>query len=227
MNLDIIHGAVEAAGFTPRGAFHTVADDAVPALSSGAAAATVVMIGNAGPAMWQRFSAERDPTRDLLDDWTHGKLSALAVDLGGQALFPFSKPALPFQRWAARAEDCHPSPLGILIHAEYGLWHAYRGALAFAETFDPPPRTEAPSPCDSCADKPCLKACPVSAFDGRRYDVDSCVAHISTPAGEACMAAGCLARRACPVGGDFTYVPDHQAFHMLAFRRSLTERRDK
>ena len=32
-----------------------------------------------------------------------------------------------------RAEAVAPSPLGILIHPDYGLWHAYRGALAFAE----------------------------------------------------------------------------------------------
>ena len=29
---------------------------------------------------------------------------------------------------------CHASPLGLLIHPDYGLWHGYRGALLFAAT---------------------------------------------------------------------------------------------
>ena len=30
------------------------------------------------------------------------------------------------------------SPLGILIHPDWGLWHSYRGALAFRERLDLP-----------------------------------------------------------------------------------------
>ena len=29
----------------------------------------VILIGNAGPAMFRRFARERDPSRDLMDDW--------------------------------------------------------------------------------------------------------------------------------------------------------------
>ena len=53
-------------------------------------------------------------------------------------------------RWAQRAEPLHPSPLGVLIHPVHGLWHAYRGALAFAEPIELPPRADLPSPCASC-----------------------------------------------------------------------------
>src|SRR4030095_137820 len=49
-------------------------------------------------------------------------------------------------RWAMRAEAVAPSPLGILIHPDYGLWHAYRGALAFAERLALPPRGARPLP---------------------------------------------------------------------------------
>ena len=30
-----------------------------------------------------------------------------------------------------RAEGLKPSPIGILMHPQFGLWHAYRGALLF------------------------------------------------------------------------------------------------
>ena len=46
----------------------------------------------------------------------------------------------PFQRWALRAEAVYASPLGILIHPEYGLWHAYRAALLFTERLALPER---------------------------------------------------------------------------------------
>ena len=32
-------------------------------------------------------------------------------------------PYWPFQQWARRAEPVHPSPIGVLIHPRYGLWH--------------------------------------------------------------------------------------------------------
>ena len=41
------------------------------------------------------------------------------------ALFPFGGPPhFPFQQWARRAEPVHPSPIGLLIHPIYGLWHS-------------------------------------------------------------------------------------------------------
>jgi hypothetical protein len=40
---------------------------------------------------------------------------------------------------------------------------------------------------------------------------------LETKEGEDCMTLGCRARRACPVGREFTYVPDQAGFHMRAF----------
>ena len=56
------------------------------------------------------------------------------------------------------------------------------------------------------------------------YRVDDCAAHLHQPQGVACMQGGCLARRACPVGVDNRYKPEHAAFHMAAFadRRSAS-----
>ena len=51
---------------------------------------------------------------------------------GGTAWFPSEKPWQPFQQWAMRAEGLKASPLGVLIHPDYGLWHGYRGAIGFA-----------------------------------------------------------------------------------------------
>jgi hypothetical protein len=126
----------------------------------------------------------------------------------------------PFQRWALRADAVYSSPLGILIHPEYGLWHAYRAALFFHETLELPARWDAPSPCESCTEKPCLSGCPVGAFSGGAYDVAACADHIARPETD-CISVGCLARNACPVGLRWRYPEAQTRFHMTAFSRSV------
>ena len=81
-------------------------------------------------------------------------------------------------------------------------------------------REEGESPCLSCAEKPCLTACPVGAFTGEGYDVGACAAYLSTDDGKACLEDGCRARGACPLGERYIYQQDHLAFHMAAFKRS-------
>lgn len=215
--------ALKEAGFTPRGGFYPAPEDGVPEVDRGRPARAVLLVGNAGPDMWARFTSECDPDADLLDDWSRKRLNDVATYLGGRALFPFMAPTLPFQRWAQKAEACHISPLGLAIHPDYGLWHGYRGAIALAEELDLPLPDSRPSPCDSCRDRPCLTACPVSAFTGTSYDVAACARHLDVPAGVECMSRGCLARHACPIGRDYAYSAEQAQFHMRAYLRGRRE----
>jgi len=227
MEIATLAAALGAHGLILRGGFRPRADAGVPPLDDGRPIRTLVMVGNAGPGMWRAFAAspEYQTAPDPLDRWSQRVLGELAAELGATALFPFGGPPYrPFVAWAKRAAPVRESPLGMLIPPEYGLWHAYRGALAFAERLDLPPRDDRPRPCDTCADKPCLSACPVDAFGSDGYDVPVCVAHISRPEGADCMELGCRARRACPVGTEFIYEPAHAAFHMAAFRRAQGEK---
>ena len=211
---------IEAAGLVPRGGFHPNGDDAVPPMSDGGAVGTLVLVGVVGGAGWDAFrgSDEARGSPDPLDRWSRRVITTLAADLGAEPLFPFGGPPfLPFLRWARRAEAVHPSPIGPLIHPDYGLWHAYRGALAFPEAVDLPPADTRPRPCDTCADRPCLSTCPVGAFVPDGYDVPACIDHIGGAGGGDCLDGGCLARRACPVGVAYRYAPEQMAFHMRAF----------
>ncbi len=211
-------------GLIARGGFHPEAGDRVPPLPGGRPARGLILAGNAGPGMWRscaRAPEFSDARPDALDRWSARVLSRLAEELGAIALFPFGGPPyLPFVAWAKRVEPVAESPLGILIHPDYGLWHAYRGALAFAERIDLPPRDGRARPCDTCLDKPCLSACPAGAFSGAGYDVPACVKHISTPDGADCMDLGCRARRACPVGRGHGHEKAQARFHMDAFLRA-------
>lgn len=216
-DLAAVERAVRRTGLTPRGAFHPAPGDGVPNLKPSLPSGTVVLVGNAGPEMWQAFSHGRGNAEDPLDDWSRRLVGALADRLGAVALFPSTRPYLPFQRWARKAEPCHVSPLGIVIHPDYGLWHGYRGALAFAQRFDLPAADTRPSPCARCADKPCLATCPVAAFGAAGYDVAACVTHLTGDDGRDCMEQGCRARRACPAGRTYRYEAAQAAFHMGAF----------
>lgn len=202
-------------GLILRGGFHP---DAVEGGVEGAK--TILLVGNAGPAMWQAFEPQIDGGGNPLDRWTERVIEPVAARFKVRAVYPFGPDAPPFQRWALRAEAVYPSPIGILIHPEYGLWHAYRAALLFSERLDLPARSGAENPCESCAEKPCLSACPVGAFTGSAYDVSACAAHVTSPAAD-CNALGCHARNACPVGAKWRYPEAETRFHMAAFSRSV------
>lgn len=211
-------------GLSLRGGFQVSTTDTLPPLPGGRAAASVLLVGNAGPGMWTAFfdsAHARDGAPHPLNRWTCEHLDAIAEAIGGMALYPFdATPAWPFQQWAARCEPVHPSPLGLFIHPEYGLWHAYRAAIVLAEPMDLPAPRPVASPCLTCAERPCLSRCPVGAFSTSGYDVPACARHLQSPAGADCLQGGCLARRACPVGADYQQLPAQNAFHMRAFLKA-------
>ncbi|GAB4366812.1 MAG: 4Fe-4S dicluster domain-containing protein [Kiloniellaceae bacterium] len=220
-SLAAIETALAESGLVALGAFHPAADDAVPALADGRPCGTLVLAGNVGGSLWPAFSAApeaRDGGPDALDRWSARVLGGLAAAFGGAALFPFGGPPyLPFQRWARRGAPLTQSPLGMLIHPDYGLWHAYRGALALPAVLPLDAVAARPDPCAACADKPCLTACPVGAFTAAGYDVTACAGHVAAPAGADCLDLGCRARRACPVGRQYHYPAAQARFHMAAF----------
>ncbi|MEX2454542.1 MAG: ferredoxin, partial [Rhodospirillaceae bacterium] len=118
-------------GLLVRGGFHPRAGDDAPLLDDGTRPATLLLIGNAGPAMWHAFRTQPDRSgRHPLDDWLHGRIRSVAADVGAGVRFPNDGPPfVPIQDWAARAEPVHRSPIGLMIHPEYGLWHVYRAVL--------------------------------------------------------------------------------------------------
>lgn len=197
-----------------RGGFHPTPNDDLPAKGN-----TLILVGNAGEKFWPAFVEGRSAGGDPLEMWSSSVLTEAADELGAAILFPFTGPPfLPFLSWAQRAEAVFPSPIGPLIHPDYGLWHAYRGALVFPAKIDLPEwDTQQISPCETCADKPCLTTCPVNAVGGDEFEFRACVSHIAQPAGKTCLSSGCEARRACPVGRDFLYPSPQAHFHMQAF----------
>ncbi len=197
-------------GILPLGWFRF--DGAKPAL----------LLGDVGGSQWDCFARSgymEDWQPDPLDRWTKASVSPVALAVDSIALYPFGEKVWPFQQWAKEAMGVSSSPLGLLIHPVYGLWMALRAALVFDEAFDLPATQRQAPPCSSCADKPCLTSCPVNAFAGDVYHADLCRKYVRSAEGEECRDSGCLARRACPVGREYEYSPNQQAFHMSIFAR--------
>lgn len=191
-----------------------------PLLGDGSLARAVILLGNVGGSIWPAFTEWRKGRDgpDPLDTWSKSLIRPLAEQVGAAAYFPSDPPWQPFQQWAMKAEGLKSSPLGILIHPQFGLWHGYRGALGFPFAIENSP--EAEHPCESCADKPCVSACPVNAVSLSGFDIPRCRAYLASDAGKAtCMVSGCVARNACPVGARYRYPPKQLEFHMEALMR--------
>jgi epoxyqueuosine reductase len=178
-----------------------------------------VLVGTeGGGAWWETVTASpewRDGAPDPLDRWSKRVLGAIACRFGGTALFPSDGPPWPpFPRWALATGRVWQSPVRLLVHAEAGLWVAFRGALALPFEVPLPP---AARPCDACPGRPCLAACPAGALTGAGYDVPACRAYLDSPPGADCMAEGCAVRRACPVSQSHARLPAQSAYHMSRF----------
>lgn len=230
INIEPLITSAAQYGLIARGGFVVDADDGVPEVH-GEVARYVVLFGNAGSAMWDVFSRSDEYHDNLphpLNRWSEkigcGLVDEFADGVSMRALFPFGLPHRPFLRWGKKAEALQNSRLGMLIHPRFGLWHAYRFALAFSEVVrgDELAQREAGEPiCDGCAGKPCLQSCPVNAFSVEageaRYDVQTCFGYLQANPDSKCMTAGCQARGSCPQGVGYVYEPPHAGFHMRAF----------
>lgn len=208
-------------GLILRGGFDFAEGEEAPAGPSGAPAKALLLVGQAGASIWPHFerwrAARPAGLAHPLDTWARMVIGEAADALGARAVSPSDRPFLPFQQWVMRAEKLKPSPLGILMHPEFGLWHAFRGALLFDRPLGLRD-VEAPIHlCDACVGKPCLSACPVGAYAEHGFDYPGCIAHIRSAAGKACLTDGCLARNACPHGRAYRYPAAVQAYHQRHF----------
>ncbi len=223
--IEKVRAVLEPHGLFLRGTVNMEPAEAGPDLADGQPCRSVVLIGNVGSSIWPAFQSWRkqSPRTDHpLDDWTKAVVRPVAAAFQATPFFPSDPPWQPFQQWAMRAEGLKSSPLGILIHPQFGLWHGYRAALAFDCPMPQTGSEPAAHPCDTCLDKPCLSNCPVDAVAPEHFDVSACRTHLATPEGEGgCMAAGCLARGACPVGASYRYQHEQLQFHMAALWRPL------
>jgi hypothetical protein len=214
VTIDLIADLARTDHLAVLGAFHTDAED--EAIGQG----TMVLLGPHEPGFWSHVTGTpefSDRAPDPLDRWSHRTIAALAHRLGGTPYFPFGTPVRPFITWALRSGRAWVSPAQLLVHDTAGLFVSYRGAILVPGELDLPPLPQ--KPCDSCATKPCLTACPASALTAERYDLTACHAYLDTTEGQSCMNQGCAVRRACPLAQTYSRVETQSAYHMAQFHK--------
>ena len=218
--LSDVEAALRERGLEPRGAFHPTPADRVPLLPSGKrrrhAAPRRPDRAVALVALRARGVRRTRPARPLVGARARRGRRALRRRARVAERRP-PPPALPELGAAGRAGASVPAGTADPPRP----WPVARvpRRAALPEPIALPPRDERPSPCASCADRPCLRACPVGAFANGRFDDARCAAHLESGAGDACFRSGCLARAACPVGRALRYPPAQARFHLTAFLR--------
>ncbi len=110
------------------------------------------------------------------------------------------------------------SRLGIGIRPDCRPWLAVRAAIWAAPCdelrqalLDRYPPLVGPSPCDDCADKPCLDACPVDAHRLTTGRLERCIEQRLLD--HSTCTQRCWSRSACPVGADQRYDEPQMRYH--------------
>lgn len=170
----------------------------------------LILIGNAGRALWAALRASGFSAADPIDAFSVRAVAQwFARQLPGHRytlLYPGEAP-VGLQALGRLAGWHHATPFKVGILPGWGSWFGYRVALLADTALPPTPPLQVESPCLSCAARPCIAACPAEAMAGGDFALDRCAAHRLQPDSD--CAYRCAARDACPVGQDHRYEADH------------------
>ena len=176
---------------------------------------SLVVIANGGAAFWSALQAFGMRGDDPVDAFSrHLAERFVAEHLQCDEALPLypGHYAIALQQLGALAGWHHPSPLGLGIHVEFGLWFAYRNAFLITQSLPATTARPSQSPCASCADKPCVSACPPGAVRAENsLELTTCIDFRLKP--ESTCATQCLARAACPVGAEHRYEDEQTTYH--------------
>lgn len=124
---------------------------------------SLVVLGSGGPSFWRNFSSPSvlNPQRHPLDNFCRDQIlewgkEYLQEDLSQKILFPRYDLHFPLQQLGRFLNICVPSPLGIDISQDFGLWFAFRGVFVTDKVLTMNVNKSFSSPCEACSGKPCL-----------------------------------------------------------------------
>lgn len=224
MNVDYIKEALDFSGFNLLAVLdlqHVDVPDDLPSQGS------LLLIGNAGDALWDALPQAYRQLENPIDDYTRDTVQQILEQHHGtvswRLLFPSVDGAGPnLQSLGTVAGWHHPSPLGNGIHHRYGLWFAYRAVIWIDQALPATPVARAESPCVSCTGQPCLRACPAQALAvGKPPDLLACSAWRT--ALQSSCASTCLARISCPVAPQWRYSDDQIEYYYATSLPSLQQ----
>lgn len=221
MNMEKMRRSLESAGLNLFSILEsgTLNEPGIPDNSE-----SLLLIGSAGAELWDKMPDSFLVRENPIDEYSHQSVvEILQRELPAEdwsILFPalsVSDPLPSLQKLGEIAGWHNPSPLGLGINHQFGLWFAYRAVVSVARPLTVSVQAERTSPCLSCVEKPCVSGCPASAIAfGRHPDLQSCVgyrAEIGSPCADTC-----LSRLSCPVAAQWQYSQEQLSYF---YRRSL------
>lgn len=179
-----------------------------------------LLLGNGGTGFWRELSSRHQVQIGADNPVDRYVIETVEKTLNPSDLLKVIYPGNHFAPLTKLGKLCgwhHVSPLGLGIHGEYGVWFAYRALVLVTRQFEPSPLATADantgrlSPCQRCASKPCITACPASAVSKNGFRVKTCTAH--RLADYSSCRLTCHARSACPVGTQHHYSAEQMAYH--------------
>jgi hypothetical protein len=173
----------------------------------------LIMIGHGGRWLWEAVRASDPRTENPIDDFSArtvaGWFRQQFAGQTGSIIYPGSC-SIDLQELGRIVGWHNDSPLMIGIREDWGTWFAYRVVMLTTTDLEPSRPRRNNSPCEHCADKPCIDSCPAAAMNGGSFALDKCTAY-RLQLSSRCKAT-CLARVSCPVGNAHRY-SDEQMQH--------------
>lgn len=191
----------------------------------------LIMFGHGGTRMWESVQQSEFTDSEFSD--TDHPIDAFSIETVKQyfadacsganveILYPHSSRIVPLQQLGTLAGWHNTSPFRIGINAEWGTWFAYRAVVLADTEFEPTPRMDAPSPCDSCVDKPCITACPADALSGNDGSLQPCIDY-RLKRDSQCKDR-CFSRLACPVAAGHRYSMEQLNYHYARSMQTIEE----
>jgi len=180
--------------------------EAVPA---GFERSTLCLVGHGGRELWNHLPHPLDSAENPIDRFVLRQIERFQPTV----LYPHSTLVYPLTQLGRYFNVARPSLVGLDIHPVFGLWFAYRAVfLTDMELPVVPAAAPFASPCETCADKPCVKACPSQAVSVDGFQLGACATYRLSE-NSSCLSA-CHSRIACPVGAGHRYSEEQLRYHM-------------
>ncbi|MDP5240258.1 hypothetical protein Q9Q94_12015 [Uliginosibacterium sp. 31-16] len=179
----------------------------------------LILFGHAGRRLWECVQAEGIRSAHPIDEYSvrtvERWLAQALPATRARFVFPQSLGSqhIGLQRLGKIAGWHRAAPFMVGIDAVWGSWFAYRAVILTDTDLPASAPVDNGYPCDGCADKPCITACPANALAGGTVNLAACNAGRLAP--DSTCALGCTARSACPVGAEHRY-DDSQIRHSAA-----------
>ncbi|MDH5394225.1 MAG: hypothetical protein OEY11_13645 [Gammaproteobacteria bacterium] len=197
---------------------HNLPDELLLTLKNAAAEITdfsqLIVVGHLGRSMWNNVSQSLNKVSDPVDQHAVEAVRHFFKQYHGANHFEIIYPGdsvIGLQQLGALAGWHFSSPFKVGINQDWGSWFAYRAVVLADTNFIETDVYDTSSPCVSCRQHYCIKACPAAALVNADLNFQRCIDYRQQSA--SLCASRCLARVACPVGAEHRYDDEQLAYH--------------